>query len=57
MTHHNEQRTTADYTRLTSQVGRQANDKESTTFYMETEHEISNILTSGNRTTTKMQVV
>ena len=33
------------------------NVNESTTFYMETEHEMSNILTSDNRTTTEMQVV
>ena len=33
------------------------NVTESTTFYMKTEHEMSNILTSDNRTTTEMQVV
>ena len=33
------------------------NAKESTTFYMETEHEISNIRTSDNRLTTGIQVV
>ena len=33
------------------------NAKESTTVYMETEHEMVNILTSENRTTTEMQVV
>ena len=31
--------------------------KEGTTVYMETEHEMSNILTSDNRTTTEMQMV
>ena len=39
-------------------VGRQQQHaKESTTFYMEDEHEMSNILTIDNRTTTEMQVV
>ena len=33
------------------------NAKKSTTIYMETEHEMSNILTSDNKTTTEMQVV
>ena len=33
------------------------NSKESTTLYMETEHEMSNILTSDNGTTTEMHVV
>ena len=31
--------------------------KKNTTIYMETEHEMSNILTSDNKTTTEMQVV
>ena len=33
------------------------NAKKSTSIYMETEHEMPNILTSDNKTTTEMQVV
>ena len=40
------------------QLGRQhVNAKENTMLYMETEHDMSNILTSENRTTTEMKVV
>ena len=58
MTHHNKLRTTDNYTRLKAQRGNyNANAKKCITVYMDTEHEMSNILISDNRTTTEMQVV
>ena len=57
MTHHNKLRTTDNYTRLTAKEETNVNAKESTTVYMETEHEMSNILRSDNRANTEMQVV
>ena len=56
MTHHNKLRTTDNYTRLIAQWGSKC-QCQGTTVYMEDEHEMSNILTSDNRTTTEVQVV
>ena len=62
MTHHYFYQTMDQIRRLYStdrKLKKDTNDdaKKNTTIYMETEHEMSNILTSDNKTTTEMQVV